>query len=153
MKTERPWSWKNFRLDKQCADALGMEFRVDLFSAALRHDPENVDLLLEVGNLYTRLGCFQEGLAIDERLVRIRPHEAAFHYNLACSHALLEEGEHAFRALKRAIELGYDNYEYIQLDSDLDNLRRDPRYGDFFADLARRIAGSKGSAVEQKPQE
>lgn len=142
--TFTPWTWKRLVVDRdspagrQLAE-VESRFELDFFGAALEHDPENVDLLLELGNLYTRAGRLQKGLEIDERLVELRPSEPAFHYNLACSHALLGQIDGAFRSLGRAISLGYDDLEFLQADSDLDNVRRDDRYGEFLRRARRAI--------------
>jgi hypothetical protein len=41
----------------------------------------------------------------------------------------------AFESLRRAIELGYRNIEYLQRDSDLENLRNDRRFHELLKDL------------------
>lgn len=128
MKALRNWTWKNLRLESQVEEALGLEFELDLFGALLEQAPDDVELLLQVGNLHTRLGQYQESLAIDQRLVKLRPDEPIFHYNLACSLALLDAVEPAFGALEAAVRLGYNDLEHLQRDDHLRNLRRDPRF-------------------------
>jgi hypothetical protein len=45
-----------------------------------------------------------------------------------CSHSLLEDLESALEALEKSLELGYAEFEFIEEDKDLANLRQDPRY-------------------------
>lgn len=87
-----------------------------------------VELLAHLGDLYSRLGMLQKGLEIDKALVRLRPDEPIFHYNLACSHSRLGHLDPAFAALKEAIRLGYHNFEHLRNDSDLENLKQDQRF-------------------------
>jgi hypothetical protein len=57
------------------------------------------------------------------------------YYNLACAYALLEDADRAFEALRKSIELGYDNLGWIQKDSDFTILKEKsrPRFDDFMA--------------------
>ena len=77
-----------------------------------------------MGNFAVKLDAI-----VDLRLVEIKPHEPIFHYNLACSQSLLNDVEAGLASLRCAIELGYSNIEYLQEDSDLENLRKDERFG------------------------
>lgn len=49
-------------------------------------------------------------------------------YNLACGYSLLGQKEKAISFFADAIEAGFSNYEHIQQDTDLDNIRDDPRF-------------------------
>ncbi|MBI4584620.1 MAG: hypothetical protein HY717_11450 [Planctomycetes bacterium] len=128
MKKFNAWNWKNVRLPERVLEGLVRSFELDLYSAFLKHEPDNLEILVEVGNLFTRLGKFKEGLKVDERLVKIKPKEALFHYNLACSQSLLGQIDHAIESLKRAIALGYRNFDYLVKDADLENARKDQRF-------------------------
>ena len=149
-----PWTWKRLVIDRestagqQLAD-VAIVFELNFFDAAVKHDPENVDLLLELGHLYTRAGRLHKGLEIDERLVEMRPSEPAFHYNLACSHALLGQMDGAYRSLSRAISLGYDDLEFLQNDSDLDTLRNDDRFGEFLRKARHAIRRHRSHSHEK----
>ena len=125
----RPWTWKNVKLPRKLEDELGRDFLLGVYTCQLDHEPESVEILMELGNLYTLNGQVQEGLHVDLRLVDIKPHEPILHYNLACSQSLLNDVEAGLASLRCAIELGYSNIEYLQEDSDLENLRKDERFG------------------------
>jgi len=49
-------------------------------------------------------------------------------YNLACSHARLDQKDTAFDYLFKALEAGFDAAGTLRGDEDLDNLRDDPRF-------------------------
>jgi len=61
-------------------------------------------------------------------LASLLPSDPVVHYNLACSLALVGEQREGVARLRRALELGYSDFEYLACDSDLDNLRDDPAY-------------------------
>ena len=107
---------------------LGLEFQVEFLQRALARHPDNFEALSEVATLLTRLGRLEEGLAADERLVRLAPRDPTVHYNLACSLALLARREAALDALERAAELGYRDTEHLLADEDLASLRAEVRF-------------------------
>jgi len=105
-------------------------FEIRFFEDMLVRLGEREEVLAALGELYTRTGRYRDGLAVDRRLVTLRPRDSTAFYNLACSYALLKENTRAFAALKRAIELGYRDLEHMSSDPDLENLRGDPRWND-----------------------
>ncbi len=125
---KKAWTWKNIDLSEEVAEELQQNFEVGLFRKALVHDPYNVDILIYLGDAFSKRGMLQDGLEIDQRLVRVCPEEPTFYYNLACSHSLLNQLDPALEALEKAIHLGYQNFEHLKEDSDLDNLRKDYRF-------------------------
>ena len=108
-----------------------MKFYEDI----LRQRPDFVHALESLGNAYTRGGFYQEGLEVDKRLLLLKPEDPIVYYNLACSLSLLGDVDKAFKALKRAIVFGYDDYDYILKDSDLENLRNHQSFKGIFAKM------------------
>lgn len=109
---------------------VGWGERVEMtFLEALRNRCPHHRLILEaLGELYTRAGRFGDGLLVDLELTRVCPGEALVWYNLGCSYALLGRKDDAFRALSRAVEMGYADARWMDRDDDLDSLREDPRF-------------------------
>src|SRR5215203_3909013 len=93
-----------------------LDFELDLFERILERNPDFLDVLRVHGNNLTLKGRFGDGLKIDRRLVELRPKDALAHYNLACSYSLMKKVDPALRALRKAIELGYDDFEYLRKD-------------------------------------
>lgn len=108
--------------------AVGLDFLAKFLEVETSRNPANLDALAELGHVYTRLQRHQEGLAVDQRLVRLAPQECTVHYNLACSLALLGRSSESLDSLERAIELGYDDAEFMLGDADLAGVREDPRF-------------------------
>ena len=121
-------SGPHVKLERDISRRLGDEFQIDFFESVLKHDPDNIEILIQLGDLYARLGRIRDSLRIDLRLVSLCPQEKVFHYNLACSYSLLGDIDSALLALEKALLLGYDDIEQIENDSDLGNLRRDERF-------------------------
>ena len=98
-------------------------FEISFFESLLKRSPRYVEVISILGNLYTRNGRINDGLRMDRKLVRLQPENPAAHYNLACSLALKMRKRDAVAALRKSLECGYKDYEWIKRDSDLDNLR------------------------------
>lgn len=113
------------------------EFELDFYDGLLSRLPDYAEVLNAQAGNFAAAGRFAEGLKITERIVRLRPNDAAAHYALACRHAQLKQRDQALAALRRAIELGFRDVHALNKDKALAALRKDPR----FRQLLRQIAG------------
>ncbi|MDD5070241.1 MAG: hypothetical protein PHV17_05875 [Candidatus Omnitrophica bacterium] len=112
-------------------------FEMRFYEGLLEGNPDFIQALSCLGDVYTERGFFSEGLAIDRKLVFLRPEDPIVRYNLACSFSLIGDLDQSLKELKKAILLGYDDFSYILEDQDLDNLRNDRRFPDFLVQLKR----------------
>lgn len=119
---------KHIDVDRAGADERFDTFEVSLARAALRLNPKRVEALMMLGHSLTRLGRHRQALAVDQKLSDLMPSDPLVHYNLACSHANLDDVDAALDALSRALDLGYRDFSYLLSDPDMKNVRRDPRF-------------------------
>ena len=108
-------------------------FEMAFYESIVRHTPNFVEVLIALGDLYTKNKMYDKGLKVDERLSLMRPDDAVVLYNLACSYSLVSEVDKAFRTIKRAVKCGYDNFKHMEQDGDLMNLRKDARFQKYFS--------------------
>jgi tetratricopeptide (TPR) repeat protein len=104
----------------------------------VRRLPTHVPSLKTLGDLYTRAGLIREGLETDLLLANLRPDDDMVWYNLACSHALSGEPERAMKALRRAVNLGYSDAEWMASDADLESLHDLPGFRLLLARIEQR---------------
>lgn len=116
----------------------GLDVEIAFYEGLRRRLPSDPDLLKLLGDAYTKVGRWEDGLAVDLELARSQPDEPLVHYNLACSYSLLERLAEAATTLERAIELGYRDRAWLSKDADLENLRNSP----LFARIIRKIEGN-----------
>lgn len=114
---------------------IDLDFEIGFYEGLLKKKPDFIQALVVLGDAYTRRGDFKKGLEIDLHLVRLRKDDPGAHYNLACSYSLLGLIDDAFRSIKKAIALGYHNFEYLCKDPDLENLKKDKRFHSLFRGL------------------
>ena len=106
------------------AETLEIVFLEGIF----RRLPGRRDILEALGHLYTAQGRLEDGLRIDQELVRLTPEAPIAWYNFACSLALTKQPDAAVQALTQAIDLGYDDPDWMQEDTDLLSLHSDVRF-------------------------
>ena len=116
-----------------------IEFEIRFLEGILKHNPNYIEGLVILGDFYTKQGLYEKGLIVDEKLSILQPQDPFVHYNLACSYSLVKDVSKALRSVKKAIRCGYNNFEYLEQDTDLTNLREDLRFQDYYARLKKRF--------------
>jgi tetratricopeptide (TPR) repeat protein len=107
-----------------------LDFDIAFFRRILQREPDYLDVLRCQGELLSRKGLHAQALEVDRRLVRLLPDDCVVQYNLACSLAVGGLRDDAIAALRAAFLHGYDDFDHMECDSDLDGLRDDPAYRD-----------------------
>jgi len=79
-----------------------------------------LDLLL-VGNN-------EEAKSEAAKAVELNPTDPLMQYNASCFYSRLGDKNLAIETLKNAMTAGYQDYEWIKRDSDLDNIRNEPKF-------------------------
>lgn len=113
-------------------------FEIEFFEGVLDKDPAFYDVMFALADLYTKVGRFEDGLVMDEKLYQIDPENPEILYNLACSYSLVNRVDLSYRTIKKAIAHGYSDLDHLQSDLDLENLRKDRRFQRFFTNLVKR---------------
>jgi len=101
---------------------------LDFLEKVVARLPEDVRVLEVLGDLYTRVGRYEDGLNVDRTLSRLDPENMTVWYNLGCSLALVNKRDAALKALQRSVELGYRDREWMSADSDLQSLRGEKEF-------------------------
>ena len=112
------------------------EFEITFFELVLKRSPTYTDVIEILGGLYTKHGRISDGLKMDRKLVRYLPENPTAHYNLACSLALSKRKTDALKSLRHAIELGYEDIDWLMQDPDLSELKEHPDFKTVVATIA-----------------
>jgi tetratricopeptide (TPR) repeat protein len=110
-------------------------FDIAFYESVLRRQPAYTDVIELLGGLYTKTGRIADGLKMDRKLVKLLPDNATAHYNLACSLALSKRKTDALRALQEAINRGYNDYDWMAQDTDLQILQTSAAFQKLLAEL------------------
>ncbi len=123
-----------------------LDFEIRFYEKLLTAYPDFIDVLVALGDSYTRRGLHEQGLAVDLRLAQLRADDPLTWYNLACSYSLLKRADEAYESLRESIARGYRDLPYLQQDPDLFHLRQSPKYRQLLESFASLAASPAQSA-------
>lgn len=110
-------------------------FEIKFYEGILKDNPDFVECLAALGDLYTKKGFYEKGLKVDLRLAKLKPEDPVVLYNLACSYSLVKDLDKAFVMIKKAVKYGYNDFRHMKKDHDLDNLRSDKRFQRYYTKI------------------
>jgi tetratricopeptide (TPR) repeat protein len=91
-------------------------------------NPDDTRALYMGANGFVGLGDYEQGLEWASQALSIDPDEPMVLYNVACIQSLAKRFDDALDSLERAVRSGLTQKNWLEHDSNLDPLRRSPRY-------------------------
>jgi non-specific serine/threonine protein kinase len=116
------------RLGREAAAAAANRQRVEVVERRLEFNPDDVPMLLDGARALAALGERQRSLEWASRILDKAGDDALVLYNLACLYSLAGEVTSALDALEKSYAAGLADPEWMEQDSDLDNIRKHARY-------------------------
>ncbi len=116
------------RLGREAEAQSANRRRVEVVERRLEFAPDDVPLLLDGASALAALGETRRSLEWASRILDRAGDDALVLYNLACLYSLAGEVSSAMDALERSYAAGLADLEWMHQDSDLDNIRKHPRY-------------------------
>jgi len=101
---------------------------IERYDVALRHDPENGTAAFNRAFALHGIGRHTEAIEGFRQAVELGQSPSICEYNIACGYAKMAQLDPAFEHLEKALKLGFERTSLLESDSDLDNLRTDPRF-------------------------
>ena len=101
---------------------------ISVFENHIELNPDDSRALYLGAGSFIMNGQIDKALEWLDRAVLLDPTETAVLYNAACIYSRLGNQEKAIDFFSRAIDSGFSSREWIKNDSDLDNIRVDPRF-------------------------
>ncbi len=101
------------------------------FEKALKLDPGNAAVQKNLEQARQNQGTRQERqarIAEAQKQAEARPNDPRAAYNLARVYASFDEKDQAFTWLAKALQLGFDDLDFVKTDPVLAGLRTDPRF-------------------------
>jgi adenylate cyclase len=137
----RPDEFQALVLATNAADSVGDMAHGDALArlalpialAEIAADPQNGRALYLAAGLQVRLGDVDGGRENLEAALRLQPDDFGTLYNAACTFTQMGDHDRALDLLARALASGGGFREWIEKDSDLDALRKLPRYAQIMA--------------------
>ena len=96
-------------------------------SALAQTDAQTQTMMDEALELHAA-GKLDEALALHKKLAENPKVSGVGHYNCGCVYAMKNQADEAFSSLEKAVESKFIELSQFESDSDLDNIRKDPRF-------------------------
>lgn len=112
-----------------------VDFEIEFYTSCLERNPNYVEVLKVLSRNVSVKGDYQRAFDLDRRLVQLAPHDPLLFYNLACSACQTGAIDGAIDALKRAVDLGFDELSLMIEDRELEPIRKDPRFHELIAGM------------------
>ena len=99
----------------------------------LKQKADGFDIAYDKKDVKTYNSLLSEYLVLHDKLPANEKKERSYelgniYYNLSCIYSLLDNKISAINSLKKAIDAGYNDYGHVQLDTDLDNIRKEKEF-------------------------
>ncbi len=92
---------------------------------------------------------YDKSIEAYRKYLELEPGDEIALYNLACAYSLAGKKAEAVECLRKAIEAGYTNFDHIQRDTDLDNIRGEEGYKKLFEDKDKLIGAAAEGIIER----
>ncbi len=112
-----------------------LELEISFCEGLIKDNPDFIEALIILGEAYTKRRLYEKGLNIDKRLSELRPYDPIVTYNLACSYSLTGDIEASLKTLRDAVIKGYWDFDFMRSDPDLENTRKDKRFGELLIEF------------------
>lgn len=103
---------------------------VEEFKKALKDAPDNFIAHYEIAMAYLLAKKYALSVTHYTECLKQQPENSLVHYNLACAYSLMNDTDNALKHLTLSVEHGYKDFQHMEKDEDLDNIRSDQRYKD-----------------------
>jgi tetratricopeptide (TPR) repeat protein len=101
---------------------------IDQYKKAVSIQPQFTEALNNLAAAYFTTGEYNKSISVFKKIIGLQPDKPAAYYNIACIYARQNSKKDAIDWLKKAVEKGYDNWDLIKRDKDLENIRNSIDY-------------------------
>lgn len=101
---------------------------ISYFQKILSITPEDIPTMINIAGTYAENNEIEKSNFYLQKIIPILPEKNIYLYNIACIYAKQNKSIEANTWLQKAIDKGYDNWELIKNDKDLENIRDSNEY-------------------------
>jgi serine/threonine protein kinase/Flp pilus assembly protein TadD len=101
---------------------------LELYPRYLSQHPDDARAHILYATDLAQVGRLDEAKIESTKALELSPNDALMQYNGACFYARMGESKQAINYLDKAIKTGWENFEWMKRDTDLDSIRNEPDY-------------------------
>jgi len=106
----------------------------DCYTKALSLQPDFPEALYGLAKLYIIRKKYEKALSLYQKMTALLPDNPAVYYNVACIYARQNKPEKSVAWLQKAVARGFNDWNHIKTDRDLENIRSSLQYKAFIED-------------------
>ncbi len=114
-----------------------LDTAMEYYQKAILLQPDLTEALYHLAKLYIIKAEYDRAMSLYQKMLDLLPDHAGVYYNIACIYAKQNRPEEAVAWLEKSIEKGFDDWEHLKADGDLDNIRGSSTYKDFIRSRGR----------------
>jgi tetratricopeptide (TPR) repeat protein len=100
------------------------------FLKSIELDPINYNYYIGLAYTYLRIGRYNESKEAFLKSIELEPEISFNYYNMACLYSLQGMTDESLEWLEKALEKGFDNFDHLETDPDMENAREAPGFKD-----------------------
>lgn len=93
------------------------------YQKALSLSPDFLPAINSLAVVYSDQGEYERALSLYEKVIALNPGSYVPYYNIACIYAKQNKIEESIGWLKKAVQRGFEDWEILKTDKDLENIR------------------------------
>ncbi len=101
---------------------------LDYFQQYLEQNPDDGRARILYANTLVFVEKIDEAKRETTMALELSPNDNVMLYNAVCLYSRIDEKKHAIDTLRTIIASGFEHYDWIKRDPDLENIRNDPEY-------------------------
>ena len=105
------------------------------YQMALKHDVKIFEVYINLSVAYFRIEDYDKAYQTLQKLKTFQPNNPSLYYNLACYYSLTNQIELGKVALQQSVQLGFKNFQTLNTDPDLKNLKNNTAYNQWLETL------------------
>jgi tetratricopeptide (TPR) repeat protein len=109
---------------------LGKTMIEEVYPRYLSKHPDDARACLHFAIYCAKNGRIEEAKQEAAKALELSPEDPTIRYNAACFHAVIGENAKALNLLKKAIEAGFEHFEWLKRDPDFYNIRQEKEFVD-----------------------
>ncbi len=107
---------------------------IDHYQKALTIEPMSPLILEKLARSFKKMKKYQKAIFFYNEILKVLPENPTVYYNIACVYSLQNQTEDAFKWLTKAVANGFDDWNHIKADSDLEYIRGSSQYRELLKD-------------------
>jgi tetratricopeptide (TPR) repeat protein len=113
----------HYRLGRLYQQKGELDEAIDQYQKALSIQSEFPEALNSLAEVYVARGDYDMAVSVLKKMTTLWPNTPRTYYNLACIYARQNKTDESINQLEKAVNKGYNNWDLIKTDKDLDNIR------------------------------